>query len=258
MGFEGPVTFEVAAESYDRFMGRYSSLLAPQLADLADVGVGGRVLDVGCGPGALTAELVRRLGPAAVTAVDPSEAFVAAARARQPGVDVRSASAEALPFEDDSFDAALASLVVHFMRDPVAGLREMARVTRPDGVVAASVWDHAGDRTPLAVFWRAARELAPNVHDESDLAGARAGHLGELMRDAGLKSVVETTVEASLEFSSFEDWWEPFTLGVGPAGAYARTLDDDALAELRECCRKLLGPVPFTVDAAAWAARGVV
>ena len=251
------MTFEVAAESYDRFMGRYSSVLAPQLADLAEVGGGGRVLDVGCGPGALTAELVRRLGAAAVTAVDPSEAFVAAARARQPGVDVRLASAEALPFEDDLFDAALASLVVHFMRDPVAGLREMARVTKPDGVVAVSVWDHAGDRTPLAVFWRAARELAADVHDESDLAGARKGHLGELMRAAGLKSVDETTVEASLEFSSFEDWWEPFTLGVGPAGAYAATLDPDALARVEEGCRALLGPAPFTIEATAWAARGL-
>jgi SAM-dependent methyltransferase len=171
---------------------------------------------------------------------------------------VRSGSAEDLPFPADSFDAALAQLVVHFMSDPVTGLREMARVTRSGGVVAASVWDHAGDRTPLGVFWRAARELVPDVHDESGLAGAREGHLGELFAEAGLRSVEEATVEASLEFSSFEDWWEPFTLGVGPAGAYAVTLDASALARLRDRCRELVGPPPFTIEASAWAARGVV
>ena len=138
------------------------------------------------------------------------------------------ASAEQLPFEDGVFDAALAQLVVHFMADPVAGLREMARVTRPGGVVAACVWDHAGDRTPLAAFWQAARELDPGVHDESDLAGAREGHLRELFEQAGLQSVEETTIEMAAEFPSFDEWWEPFTLGVGPAGDYARTLDDAA------------------------------
>ena len=183
------MTFEVAAEAYDRFMGRYSVQLAPQLADCAGIHAGQRVLDVGCGPGALTGELVQRVGAEAVNAVDPSEAFVAAARDRHPGVDVQSASAEELPFADDIFDAALAQLVVHFMADPVAGLREMGRVTRPGGVVAACVWDHAGERSPLASFWHAARELDPEVHDESDLAGAREGHLGELFAAAGLASV---------------------------------------------------------------------
>src|SRR5918999_1920901 len=165
------MSFAVAADAYDRFMGRYSVPLAPQLADFASVTAGQRVLDVGCGPGALTAELVRRLGPAAVSAVDPSGPFVAAARERYPGVDVRRAAAEQLPFEDETFDASLAQLVVHFMSDPVAGLREMARVTRKGGVVAACVWDHAGGRGPLSVFWKAARELDPGVDDESQLAG---------------------------------------------------------------------------------------
>src|SRR5688572_19161989 len=122
------MTFNVAATAYDAFMGRYSAPLSPQLADLAGVETGQRVLDVGCGPGALTAELVRRVGAPNVAAVDPSEPFVTAARERQPGVDVRLAPAEDLPFEDDAFDAALAQLVVHFMDDPVAGLKEMRRV----------------------------------------------------------------------------------------------------------------------------------
>src|ERR1700729_1943675 len=135
-------------------MGRYSEPLAVQFADLAGIGRGQRVLDVGCGPGALTAELVSRAGADAVSAVEPSASFAAAVRERLPGADIRLAAAERLPFATDIFDAALAQLVVHFMADPVAGLREMARVTRPGGVVAACVWDHAGGRGPLAAFWR--------------------------------------------------------------------------------------------------------
>src|SRR5512132_3982350 len=151
-------------------MGRYSVPLAPQLLDLAEVSAGQRVLDVGCGPGALTTELVGRLGPDNVSAVDPSEPFVAAAKERHPGVDVRLATAEELPFGDGEFDAALAQLVVHFMSDPVAGLREMGRVTRRGGVVAACVWDHEGGTGPLGAFWDAARQLLADVDDESGLA----------------------------------------------------------------------------------------
>ena len=251
------MTFDVAAESYDRFMGRYSRLLSPQMADLAGVQAGQRALDVGCGPGALVAELVTRLGPSGVSAVDPSEQFVAAARGRNPGVEVRQASAESLPFPDGGFDAALAQLVVHFMSDPVAGLREMARVTRPAGVVAACVWDHGGGHGPLNAFWDAARELEPGVHDESRLAGAREGHLAELFETAGLREVEETSLSSSVEHPTFEEWWQPFTLGVGPAGAHAASLGGDGVAELREACRRRLGDGPFVVSARAWAARGL-
>ena len=251
------MSFAVAADAYDRFMGRYSVPLAPRLADLAAVAPGQRVLDVGCGPGALTAELVGRLTPAAVSAVDPSEPFVAAARERHPGVDVQRAAAEQLPFGDGEFDAALAQLVVHFMSDPVAGLREMARVTRPEGVVAACVWDHAGGQGPLGLFWEAARELDPDVEDESDLAGAREGHLGELFQAAGLTEIEESVLSVDLEHPSFEDWWEPYTLGVGPAGAYAAGLDAERQAQLRERCRELLPAAPFVLTVKAWAARGL-
>jgi SAM-dependent methyltransferase len=251
------MTFEVPAEAYDRFMGRYSQQLSPQLADLADVRAGQRVLDVGCGPGALTAELVRRVGEGAVSAVDPSDTFVAAAQARHPGVHVQSASAEHLPFADATFDTVLAQLVVHFMTDPVAGLREMKRVASSGGAVAACVWDHAGERSPLSVFWQAARELDPEAQDESDLAGAREGHLGELFSAAELTSVEETSLEASMQFASFEDWWEPFTLGVGPAGAYAQTRDEASREQLRARCEELLPAAPFTLSTWAWAARGV-
>ena len=251
------MTFAVAADSYDRFMGRYSVLLAPQLAALADVAAGQRVLDVGCGPGALTTELVRLVGPGGVTAVDPSEPFVAAARERHPGVTVEQASAEQLPFPDDAFDAALAQLVVHFMTDPVAGLQELARVTRTGGVVAACVWDYAGGTSPLSTFWDAARELDPNVDDESGLPGARSGHLVELFGAAGLRDVEEASLEVSIEHPTFEDWWEPYTFGVGPAGAFAAGLDPERQAELRELCRTRLPEAPFVLTASAWAARGV-
>lgn len=252
------MSFEVTADAYDRFMGRYSVLLAPKLADLAGVFGDQRVLDVGCGPGALTAELVERLGPAAVSAVDPSESFVAAARVRHPEVDVQRAAAEDLPFLDDAFDAALAQLVVHFMVDPVQGLQEMARVTRREGVVAACVWDHAGGQGPLSQFWQAARELEPALKDESHLPGARAGHLAELFGAAGLREVEDTTLSVSVEHPSFEEWWEPFTLGVGPAGVYAAGLDSGRQDELRERCRDLLPAAPFVLTVLAWAARGLV
>jgi SAM-dependent methyltransferase len=249
------VSFDVSADAYDRFMGRYSRGLAPQLADFAGVAAGQRVLDVGSGPGALTVELAERVGPDAVVAVDPSAPFVDALRSRLPDVDASQASAEALPFADGAFDAALAQLVVHFMADPVAGLREMARVTRPGGVVAACVWDHAGERSPLAIFWRAAHDVDPGVHDESELAGAREGHLASLLREAGLAEVASGELEAPLTHRSFEEWWEPFTLGVGPAGRYVAGLSAAARDALRERCRALLPDAPRAV---AWAARGVV
>ena len=251
------MTFNVAAEAYDRFMGRYSSLLSGQLADLADVRRGQRALDVGCGPGALTTELVTRLGPDSVAAVDPSEPFVAAARERHPGVDVQLASAEDLPHADGTFDAALAQLVVHFMSDPVAGITEMARVTRLDGVLAACVWDFGGGTDPLSAFWQAAGELDPDVKDESHLPGAREGHLAELFTASGLREVRETALTVDLEHPTFDAWWEPFTLGVGPAGKYAAGLEPALQAEVRERCRALLGPAPFVVSARAWAARGL-
>jgi SAM-dependent methyltransferase len=216
------------------------------------------VLDVGCGPGALTAELVRRLGPAAVSAVDPSEPFVAAAQERHPGVTVRRAAAEQLPFGDQAFDAALAQLVVHFMAHPVAGLREMARVTRKCGVVAACVWDHAGGQGPLSLFWEAARELDPDVEGESQLTGASEGHLAQLFQAAGLHEVEESVLSVDVEHASFEDWWEPFMLGVGPAGGYAAGLDTKRQAQLRELCREMLPAAPFVPTARAWAARGLV
>ena len=255
--YHAPMMFNVAAEAYDSFMGRYSRVLAAPFAAFAGVQAGQRLLDVGCGPGALTAELVARVGAECVAAVDPSAPFVAAATARHPGVDVRQAPAEDLPFAADAFDGALAQLVVHFMTDPVAGLAEMGRVTRVGGTVAACVWDHAGGRGPLGPFWATARELAPGIDDESHLPGAREGHLADLLTAAGLGDVESTVLDASLEHATFDDWWEPFTRGVGPAGAYVARLDAEGQAALREACRHRFGDGPFVVEARAWAARGV-
>jgi SAM-dependent methyltransferase len=250
------LSFAVAADSYDRFMGRYSALLAPAFADFAGVRSGQRVLDVGCGPGALTAELVERLGAAAVSAVDPSEPFVAAARERHPDVEVQLASAEDLPFANGEFDATLAQLVVHFMADPVGGLREMARVTRAGGTVAACVWDLAGGQSPLSPFWQAARELDPGLEGESERAGGREGHLAELFEQAGIREIEAGVVSVEVEHDSFEEWWEPHTFGVGPLGGYVSGLDERRLAQLRDRCRELLPPAPFVLSARAWAARG--
>jgi ubiquinone/menaquinone biosynthesis C-methylase UbiE len=195
---EPVASFAVDADAYDRFMGRYSVRLAPSFADFAGIAPGQRVLDVGCGPGALTTELVHRLGASDVAAVDPTEQFVAAARERHPGVEVRIAAAEELPFADGQFDATLAQLVVHFMDDPVRGLAEMAR------------------------------------------------------------GIEESALPVSVEHATFEDWWEPFTLGVGPAGVYLTSLDNERRSELRERCYESLGAGPFAIESRAWTARGYV
>ena len=247
------MSFDVGADAYLRFMGRFSEPLAVSFADLAGLSRGRRVLDVGCGPGALTAELVRRQGTARVSAVDPSPSFVAAVRERLPGVDARLAAAEQLPFPDGSFEVVLAQLVVHFMADPVAGLREMGRVAG-GGTVAACVWDYAGGRGPLSLFWRAARDLDPAAPDESGRAGVREGHLAELFGQAGLGPVRDGLLTVGSRYASFEDWWEPFTLGIGPAGSYVAALADEDRVALREHCRDLLPRGPIEVTACAWAA----
>jgi SAM-dependent methyltransferase len=249
------MSFEVDGSAYDRFMGRYSRLLAPQLADYAGVASGQRAIDVGSGPGALTGELVARLGAEAVVAADPSPPFIAALRERLPGVEAVQASADALPFGDGAFDVALAQLVVHFMKDPVAGVREMARVTRSGGVVAANVWDLAGGRTPLTVLWRAACDIDPSVHDESDLPGAREGALVGYFEQAGLTRIESTEHEVPFKPATFEEWWDPFELGVGPAGQYVASLDDEHRVAVRERCREIL---PAAKPAVTWVARAVV
>ncbi|MBK4347699.1 class I SAM-dependent methyltransferase [Lacisediminihabitans changchengi] len=252
------MSFDVAAESYQRFMGRYSEPLAELFVGELAPSPGQRALDVGAGPGALTAPLARILGTDAVAALDPSEPFVAALRSRLPGIDARVATAEAIPFPSYSFNFAVAQLVVQFMSDPVAGLREMCRVVFPGGVVAACVWDFAGGRSPLSLFWRAARDIDPAAQDETGVAGGREGHLGELFAAVGLVDVRSGETAVTVPYRDFDDWWEPFTLGVGPAGAYFSRLDSEGRAHLRDRCAALLPPGPGAIVATAWTAFGVV
>ena len=251
------MSFDVSADAYLRFMGRWSEPLAGEFLQSADVRVTGQVLDVGCGPGALTAVLVDRYGAPAVAAIDPSESFVAATRARFPELDVRQGTAEALPYDDGSFDAALAQLVMHFMTDPVAGLRDMGRVTRSGGVVAACVWDHAGGGSPLSLVWSAAQDVDPAAPNEADLPGTREGQLASYAREAGLRDITPSALTVSQRFESFDEWWAPYLFGVGPLGAYIGTLPDDHLNALKERCRELLPEAPFEQPAVAWSVRAL-
>ena len=235
-------------------MGRYAEPLAKVFASFAGVTVGDKVLDVGCGPGALTAHLLS-VG-AEVTGIDPSPPFVDAMRERFPGVEARIGTAEELPYDTAAFDAAFAQLVVHFMTDPVGALSQMARVTRPGGVVAACVWD--GPTGALAPFWDAVHVIDPDAVDESLLSGAHRGHLTDLFQAAGLREVSEVPISVDVVHPSFEEWWEPSTYGIGPAGEYVRQLDDAGRARLESVARERLGTGPFTVTATAWAARGTV
>ena len=253
--------FSAPAEHYDRFMGRYVPPLAARLADAAGVTAGMRALDVGCGPGGLTHELAARLGEDHVAAIDPSPQFAAANRERHPGADVREGTAEELPFADASFDAALSSLVIGFMRDADAGAREMARVTRPGGVVAQCMWDiPGGGMKMLSAFWRAVKTVDPGAQGERARVGVREGEIADVLARAGLEDVQAGSLASSAHYESFEDFWMPFTYEVGPAGEYLASLGDAKQEAIREECRRVLGEPdgPFDLDARAWYARGVV
>ncbi|MGN0065695.1 MAG: class I SAM-dependent methyltransferase [Nocardioides sp.] len=250
------MAFDMAGGAYDRFMGRYSTPLGVRLSDWVGVVAGERALDVGCGTGAWTKDLVRRLGAERVSAVDPSASFVQACREHLPGLDVRLGVAGALPFEDQAFDLTGANLVAHFMPDPVAGVREMARVTRPGCWVAATVWDLAGRRAPMAPIWRGLSALGP-ARDEEPGSGAGApGGLVRIFTAAGLEQVEEAELAVTVVHPSFEEWWEPHLHGVGPVGETIAALDPAERVRLERACRDLLGDGPFEITAVAFAARG--
>ncbi len=248
------------AAPYERFMGRFSRPLAGELAAAAGVAPGERVLDVGCGTGALTAALAAIVGAERVAAVDPSEPFVEACRAQAGGVDARVAPAEALPFEDDTFDCSLAQLVFHFVDDPAAAAAEMVRVTRPGGRVAACVWDFTGGMTLLRGYWDAALEVDPAAPDEVGRFGGSRGELATLWRQAGLNEVVDGSLTVSSDYASFDELWQSFLGGVGPVGAHVASLDDERRDAVRAALRRRIGSPdgPFSLTARAWFALGVV
>lgn len=253
------MSFAVAGDKYDRFMGRYSRELAPLLIEFAGVDPGMVVVDVGCGPGPLTERLVQRVGAGNVAAADPSEPFVAAATERAPGADVQQAAAEELPWGDDRFDAALSQLVVNFMRDADAGVSEMRRVARPGAVVAACTWSYGEDMEMLRGFWDAARRLDSGAPDEgSTMRYRRADELEELWQRVGLNDVDTDHLRVETGYTGFDDLWEPFTYGVGPAGAYLAKLDSGQREQLRTELFKGMGEPAgqFTLSATACAVRG--
>jgi SAM-dependent methyltransferase len=260
----GAETFRASADSYDRHVGRYGPQLASALIAFAGVEPGMRVLDVGCGPGALTTTLAERLGRANVSAADPSEPFAEACRARLPGVDVVVARAETLPFAEGTFDATLSQLVVNFMTDAEAGVREMARVTRRGGVVASCVWDYAKEMTLLRAFWDAAHEVDPERAEAADegvvMRWCGEDELVELWRAVGLEGVRGGSLEASAAYADFEDLWAPLPTGIAPSGAFCTSLDDDGRAALHDAYRRRLGvgDGSFELTARAWAAAGTV
>ena len=240
-------------------MGRYTPTLAIALADAAEVTSGMRVVDVGCGPGGLTAELAARVGAANVAAIDPAAHFAAACRERIPGADVREGVAEELPWPPATFDSALSCLVIGFMRDADRGVNEMARVTRPGGTVAACMWDIAGGQmTMLRYFWEAMGEVDPGAEGEGRMAGTHEGDIAARFARAGLNDVVSGVLTASADYSGFEDFWDPLTHGVGPSGQHLQSLTPGQQSSVREALRAKVPEGPFTLEARAWYARGTV
>ncbi len=255
----GARQFQAGGDAYDRFMGRYSIAMAPALADFAEVTSGLTLLDVGCGPGAFTAEAVARLGTDAVTAVDPSPPFVDACRARFPGLDVRLGRAEELPVDDASADRVVAQLVMHFVSDPGRAAREMLRVLRPGGHVAACVWGFGGGMEMLRSFWDAALEVDADAPDEARvLRFGELGELADLWSAAGFVDVREDRLEVRSSYAGFDELWDTFLLGVGPAGGWLVEQPPETRAEVRERLFSLLGEPtgPLELGAVALAARG--
>ena len=248
-----------STEAYDRHVGRYGAALSRAHIAAADVRAGSRVLDVGCGPGALTQALAETVGPERVAAVDPSASFVEVCRRRVLGADVRVGTAEELPNFGTRFDVVMSQLVVNFMTDAVAGVQAMRATARPRGLVTSCVWDYADAMTMLRVFWDAALQLDPAAPDEGKtMHYCSQDALSALWEQSGLYSVEtgELVVEAS--YDSFDDYWAPFPTGLAPSGAYCASLDPGRREALREACFRLLGEPsgPFALSARAWFVRG--
>lgn len=249
-----------SADSYEGYIGRWSRALAPTFLEWAGVQTGSRVLDVGCGTGALSDALLRR--GASVSGIDPSEAFVEFARAQLPAAEFQVGDAQALPFADSTFDAAVSGLVLHFVPDPARAAREMRRVVRASGIVAAYVWDYSGRMELVRHFWDAAVEQDPHRAGPFDQASryplCHPDRLAALFRDAGLDGVATTAIDQPTVFRDFDDYWRPFLGGRTPASEYCLSLPEEQRADLRERIRRRL-PIgndgTIGLIARAWAVR---
>jgi len=250
------------AEAYERFMGRWSQMLAERFLAFVDLAGAARVLDVGSGTGSLARAIVGSSPLVEVVGIDPSPAFVDYARARiSQRAHFEVGDAQQLPFDDSSFDACYALLVLNFIPDQRAALAEMCRVVRPGGTIAAAVWDHAQGMNMLRIFWEVADAVDKDKHliEEPHPLLDRDG-LSALWEEAALGEIVSAPLDFDMRFLSFADYWEPFGFTQGPAGAYLRSVSARVRDEIeRELRSKLLAgkpDSPFTLSARAWAIRG--
>jgi SAM-dependent methyltransferase len=261
-----PKDFFAGSDAYEQFMGRWSRRLAPEFVKFVSVAEGECFLDVGCGIGALSFAIAETIPSARVTGVDPSESFVhrAQARTRDDRLQFRVGDAQALEFCDDRFDKTVSQLVLSFIPDREKALREMMRVTRRGGVVAAAVWDYGEGMEMLRVFWDEAVALDPAIagRDERNLPLSARGELAALWQVNGFDQIEEQSITVNLSFTSFDDYWQPFLGGQGPAGAYVLSLPQArriALAtKLRDRLLSSRNDGPFMLHARAWAVKGTV
>jgi SAM-dependent methyltransferase len=254
------MVFDSGDDAYDRFMGRYSTRLAPAFADFAGIHAGQRALDCGAGTGALTTELVSRLGPESVVVAEPSPRFVDGLKAKFPELDVRLAPAEELPWPDGELDAALAQLVIAFVTDAPTAVRELRRVVREGGVVAICMWDLGGGMEMLAAIGRARHVVSSEPVGDETMTNWRPEEMTGLLEGAGLRDIVFETLEVESAYSGYDEFWSTLLGGVGPAGAFLQTLDADGKEKLRVATHRELGSPDgsFTLHARCNAVRGVV
>ncbi len=252
-------------DPYEQYVGRWSRKVAPPFLSWLGIPAGRKWLDVGCGTGALGAAILDRCAPSSVTGIEPSEGFLGKARERLAGrVALYRGSATAIPLDDASVDVVVSGLVLNFVPDQRAALAEMARVAGSGGTIGAYVWDYAGKMDLMRFFWDVAVELdadARRMDEGIRFPLCRPEALMELFEGAELNGVEVTAIDIPTPFASFEDYWQPFLGGQGPAPSYAMSLDATARARLRDRLRERL-PVQadgsLSLTARAWATRATV